>query len=86
MIEQLKNTFHGSIDENQNLIDTILNNLPTKATALKKGHWRCTWPVLLHTLRDIDICSHPDATFDPEPDPRLVLDEFLDSSTTEDND
>ncbi|KAI7852368.1 hypothetical protein BDC45DRAFT_537584, partial [Circinella umbellata] len=85
IIDQLKNTFPGPIEENQHLIDTILNQLPKSPSSLKRGHWRQTWPLLLHTLRDIDICSHPDKTYDPEPDPRQVLDEFLDPPSTEDN-
>ena len=70
MIDQLKSNFPGSIDENQHIIDAILNHLPNSPSSLKRGHWHKTWPLLLHTLRDIDICSHPDATFDPELDPR----------------
>ncbi|KAI9466508.1 hypothetical protein BDB00DRAFT_777773 [Zychaea mexicana] len=77
MVEQLRNSFPGPVQDDQHLLDAVFNSLPNKATALKNGHWRSTWPVLLLTLRDIDICSHPDATFDPEPHPRQVLDGFF---------
>ncbi|KAI8136396.1 hypothetical protein BJV82DRAFT_676661 [Fennellomyces sp. T-0311] len=78
MFAQLRDSFQGAVGENQSLIDTILNALSHRAHGLRQGHWRTTWPLLLHTLRDIDICSHPDVEFEPEPDPRQALDRYLD--------
>ena len=82
MIQQLNNSLNTTttphiIPATHTIIDVILNKLPKSPKSLKRGHWRKTWPLLLQTLRDIDICSHPDAIFDPETDPRLVLNKFI---------
>ncbi|KAI9488181.1 hypothetical protein BDB00DRAFT_932927 [Zychaea mexicana] len=68
-LQRLHEAFPLLIPNDQHTIDAILNALPRRARGLKHSHWRSTWPLLLHTLRDIDICSHPDSDFEPEPDP-----------------
>ncbi|SAL96934.1 hypothetical protein [Absidia glauca] len=51
------------------IIDHLLNLLPDDLSQMKKpsSHWQRTWPLLLSALLTIDINSHPDATFEPEP-------------------
>ncbi|KAI8150444.1 hypothetical protein BJV82DRAFT_708139 [Fennellomyces sp. T-0311] len=75
--QRLLQSYNKPVDRTQHIIDILLNDLPRKAKSLRSGHWRRTWPLLLQVLRDIDVCTHPDTQFDPEPDPQLILDAFF---------
>lgn len=69
-----------TIPDNTHPVDFILNQLPRRARALNKNHWRTTWPPLLTVLREIDAATHPDDNLqdrEPEPPPTQALDEFL---------
>ncbi|CDH61106.1 hypothetical protein RO3G_05925 [Lichtheimia corymbifera JMRC:FSU:9682] len=81
--QRLKAAYGKPIPDDIHILDFIMNDLPLRARALKRGHWRETWPLLLYALRDIDVASHPDDTTapatvaEPEPPPQQALDEFL---------
>lgn len=77
MIQHLHECLGQSLIANKptetHLLDYILNLLPKTSGALKQGHWRHTWPALLDTLRDIDVLTHPEEDFDPEPAAQPLL-------------
>ena len=74
---RLLRSYPKPIPAGEHAIDAILNDLPRHAHSLQHSHWRRTWPLLLHVLRDIDVCNRPGDQFDPEPDPSLFLDEHF---------
>ncbi|KAI7847012.1 hypothetical protein BDC45DRAFT_452526 [Circinella umbellata] len=70
MIQQLEQSIGTSKlstkAPDQDILDFIINMLPTSEIGLTRGHWRTTWPTLLNTLRDIDILTHSEEEFEPE--------------------
>ena len=74
MIELLYNALgksnQPSPNSNIHIIDHTLNMLPSSAKDLtQQGHWIKTWTIILDTLHDIDILSHPDQVFEKESPP-----------------
>ena len=78
----------GTIPElplNMQQLDHILNSIPKSEAGLVLGKWKTVWPALIRVLREIDILSHPEETFeDDEPAPEEALERSVSPITSPD--